>query len=276
VSDGHEVAAFKRNGSGLFRLVDIAGDIAWYDADSLDLTEPFKLHEGFDAVIHTATCYGRHGESSATIFNANAAFPARLLDASVYFDTGTFFNTDTYFNTDTILNPYLSLYALSKKQFAEWGKMVAVQGKTCFVNIRLEHIYGPQDDPSKFTTHIVRQCLNNIPTVALTAGDQLRDFIFIDDAVDAYSVLLEKQHILHGGDLQIGLGSGTAVTIKEFVETVHAACNSTSKLAFGALPYREHEIMQSVADISHLNQLGWKIKTKLEEGIKRLIEAELN
>lgn len=268
--DGHEVAAFKRDTSTLFRLLDVVDSVAWYDSDESNISEPFKRHGGFDAVIHSATCYGRNGEPPAAVFAANAVFPVRLLDAATYF------NTNTYFNTDTVLYPYINLYALSKKQFAEWGKMVSQRSGIRFVNIRLEHFYGPYDDPTKFTTHIIRQCLNNVPAIDLTPGEQLRDFLYIDDTVDAFSKLFETQPLQPGGYLDVGLGAGVAVTVREFVETVHNLCNSTSQLNFGALAYREHEIMQSAADVSFLLKLGWKQTVTLERGLEKTIEAEKN
>lgn len=268
--DGHEVAAFRRRRSIFSRVLDVVDDIAWYYSEEPDLSEPFKHHDGFDAIINTATCYGRNGESSATIFDANTTFPVRLLDAASYF------NTDTFFNTDTILYPYLNLYALSKKQFAEWGAYVSGKCGTRFVNIKLEHIYGSHDDSSKFTTHIIHQCLKNVPAIALTLGEQQRDFIYIDDTVSGYIQMLEKQTSLPGGYVNVGLGSGDAVTVREFVELVHRCCSSITKLDFGAIPYREHEIMQSAADISFLLQLGWKPKITLEAGLAITIEAEKN
>ena len=274
LTDGHEVAAFKRPESSLSRVLEVHNDISWYYSDEPDLSKPFKRHDGFDAIIHTATCYGRNGESSATVFDANVAFPVRLLDIATHYNTATFLSTDTYFNTDIICSSYLSFYALSKKQFAEWGKMVSSQRGIRFVNIKLEHIYGPNDDPCKFTTHIIHQCLKNVPSIALTQGAQLRDFIYIDDAVCAYNMMLQKHTSLPGGYQNVGLGSGTAISIREFVELVHTLCNSTSKLDFGALPYRENEIMQSIADISFLLLLGWKPSMTLDSRLSTTIEAE--
>lgn len=273
LTDGYEVAAFKRRESNLSRLKGIVNDIAWYYADQTDLSAPFKRHDGFDAVVHTATCYGRNGESPGTIFAANVAFPVRLLDTAIYFNTDTFFNTDTYFNTDTILSTYLNLYSFSKKQFAEWGKMVSGQCSVRFINIRLEHIYGPLDDPSKFTTYIIHQCLENVPAIALTPGEQMRDFIYINDVIDAYSLMLKKQPHLPIGYLNVGLGSGGSVTIRRFVELVHRFCGSKTKLNFGAIPYRDNEIMASTADLSFLSQLGWKQNTNLEAGLIQTIEV---
>jgi CDP-paratose synthetase len=274
LSEGNEVAAFKRHKSNLSRLQECISYIDWYNADETDITAPFKRHSRFDAVIHTATCYGRNGESAATVFEANTAFPVRLLDAAIFFDTETFFNTDTYFNTNNILSPYLKLYTLSKKYFAEWGKVLTDQSKTRFVNLRMEHIYGPLDDSSKFTTHIVRQCLANVPNIALTLGEQLRDFIYIDDAVSAYCLLLEKHQLLPGGYVNVGLGSGTTISLREFVENVYIQCNSTSKLEFGIIPYRDYEIMESVADVTVLNSLGWSPFYNIQSGIQKFILVE--
>lgn len=274
LGDGHEVAAFKRHNSSLCRVFDIAKDLAWYYADDADLSLPFRKHVHFDAVIHTATCYGRQGESFSTIFEANTAFPVRLLETAAHFKIDTFFNTDTYFNTNSILCSHLNAYSLSKKHFTEWGRLVAESGAIRFANIKLEHIYGPGDSPTKFTAHIIRQCLNNEPTIRLTNGEQLRDFIHINDVVDAYILLLEKKSLLPADFITCGLGTGTAVSIREFVENVHHISNSSSKLYFGALPYRDNEIMKSAADITLLSSLGWKPLYSIKRGLLEVIDGE--
>ncbi len=57
--------------------------------EGLDLARPFQEHGKVDAMIHTATCYGRQEENATVVFEANTGFPLRLLEAA------TFFNTDT-------------------------------------------------------------------------------------------------------------------------------------------------------------------------------------
>jgi nucleoside-diphosphate-sugar epimerase len=230
-----------------------------------------------DAVIHTATCYGRNGETAAEIFEANTVFPLRLLETATYFNSGIFFNTDTFFNSESKFNTgsfnykYLNYYMLSKKHFYEWGKLYANNKKICFVNIRLEHVFGPGDDSSKFTSQVINSCLANISELKLTPGEQKRDFIYVDNVVDAYEVLLEK--VINQSNLfqEYELGSGKAVTIREFVETVHKLTKSTTRLNFGALPYREDEIMNSEANIEKLDCLGWRCKISLIDGISEII-----
>ena len=70
------------------------------------------------------------------------------------------------------------------------------------------------------------------------------------------------------------LGTGEAVSIRKFAETVHSLTGSTTRLLFGALPYREHEIMESRADIIKLANFGWRPKYALVTGLKKMIEGD--
>jgi len=273
VAEGHDVVALKRQTSKLHRLAGIEKQLCFYDVENLDLAKPFQEHGPIDIVVHTATCYGRSGEATSEVFTANTAFPLHLLERAISFNTDTFINTDTFFNTDTILYSYLNAYSLSKKQFSEWGKQLSADKQIRFLNIRLEHMYGPGDHASKFTTWIAEQCTKNTPTIELTAGQQMRDFIYIDDVVEAYRCLLQKSADINPGFLEMGLGSGASVRVRDFVELVHRISRSSSKLHFGALPYREYELMESRADIEYLKLLGWLPKRKLEDGVFAMIKG---
>ena len=265
---GCEVVALKRRASSLRRVELFASDIVFFDIDEFDFDNLFRNCGEIDAIIHTATCYGRNTESVSDIFTANTEFPLRLLDA------GSRAGVKLFLNTDTILDKYLNLYALSKNQLLQWGIFFSLQKKIRFVNIRLEHFYGPCDDQSKFTTHVINSCLTNVPELKLTLGEQRRDFIYIDDVVSAYLVLLEKIDSIKGSFMEFDVGSGQSVSIREFVEAVHRLTISNTYLAFGALPYREGEVMHSAADISGLAALGWQCHNDIEAGVKKVIEQE--
>jgi nucleoside-diphosphate-sugar epimerase len=143
-----------------------------------------------------------------------------------------------------------------------------------FVNVRLEHLYGLGDDPSSFVTYIIRQCLANAESVELTRGEQIRDFIFIDDAVSGIMQLLISREILPVGRSEIDLGNGNPVSIRQLVERIHQLTKSRSHLCFGRIPYRENESMESKADISKLIELGWNSRTSLDEGLAKTIAFE--
>ena len=264
---GHRVIIIKRATSRLERIEDITQDLAIFDIEDGPETV-FKDMDKIDAIVHTATSYGRHGETISQIFEANTAFPLRLLEVAIRS------KRDTFINTDTILNKYLNNYSLTKRHFTEWGRYLADNGDLRFINIRLEHMYGPGDDPSKFTTHVIRSCMQNVPELKLTPGEQRRDFIYIDDVVAGYMRLLQVVEGVPPGFSQYDLGTGEAVTIRHFVETVHRLTGSSTTLDFGGVPYRKNEIMCSEADVAPLRNLGWCCKTSLEDGILKTINKE--
>jgi CDP-paratose synthetase len=268
LADGYEVIAIKRKASSLHRLASIVEDIELHDIEGLDISGLFKCAKKIDAIVHTATCYGRENETVSQIFSANTEFPLRLLDAGSRAGVGLFLNTDT------ILEKYLNLYALSKNQLLQWGKFFSIHSKINFINLRLEHFYGPNDDASKFTAYVINNCLANTPELRLTLGEQKRDFIFIDDVVSAYMRVLEKSEDFDMPFVELDVGSGQSVSIRSFVETVHRLTKSKTYLNFGALPYRAGEVMHSEADTSGLAALNWQCQYELAKGLKMVIDQE--
>ena len=267
LNNGHEVIALKRKLSPLNRIQAILPRLVLYNLEETNLAELFASFGKFDAVIHTATCYGRNGESISQITEANLLFPLKLLEAAV------FGNVDVFINTDTALDKHLNPYALSKGQFSEWGRFFAHQEKIRFINLRLEHFYGAGDDGSKFTAHVINSCLANVPEFNLTLGEQRRDFIYIDDVVSAYELLLNKRNSFADWFIEFEVGSGVAVTVRQFVETVHSLTASTTRLNFGALPYRSGEAMLSQANTEALQMLGWHCCYDLVQGLQMTIKG---
>lgn len=271
LADNYTVVLLKRKPSSLERIASLIPRLHIFDVED-GLEKPFEKLDRVDVVIHTATCYGKHGETVSSIFDSNVVFPLRLLETAILFNTDTFFNTDTYFNTESPLTNYLSSYALSKRQFMEQGKLIAGSGKIRFLNLRLEHLYGPEDDNRKFVPHIIRNCLQNVPELQLTLGEQKRDFVYIDDVAEAYITLLDKLEEIPFGFIQFGIGTGQTVSIRDFVSTVHRVTGSKTKLVFGGVPYRENEIMNSSADVTGIEALGWRCQHDIESGIRKTLE----
>lgn len=259
---GHEVIVLKRKNSDVQRIKPLLAQVVSYDIEKVDLSALFNAHGQIHAVIHTATCYGRTGETASKIVEANTVLPLRVLEAAAINKVGVFLNTDT------MLPKYLNDYALSKAQFLEWGKAFSARKKICFTNVRLEHLYGPGDAESKFTTYVIKSCLENVPELDLTPGEQKRDFIYIDDAVAAYLKILEHTCMSNVYYLEYELGSGNAVSIKDFVELVKKVTHSSTRANFGALPYRENEVMDCNINIESLKALDWKCRVDLAAGIK--------
>ena len=266
VAAGANVSILKRSTSNIDRLVSIQNKISMFDIDVEGLESPFTKGSRIDAIIHSATCYGRNGENEIDVFSSNTLFPLELLRLSAFYESTTFINVDT------ILCEYLNSYALSKYQFAQWGRFFSQTKRIQFLNIRLEQVYGPNDDLSKFTSLLIRRCVEGALSMPLTKGEQMRDFVFIDDVVTAFMLILEKMNGKGVYWQELGLGSGSPVSIKHFAKKVKELSCSNIEFDFGALDYRDNEVMTSSANINALNELGWTRKWSLEEGILSSIE----
>lgn len=266
----HQVALLLRPTSQLHRLrgLDASFDIGRCTTDAE--IDAFVSRVQPEVVVHTACAYGRQSETSLQLFDVNLRLGLVILQALQHAAQPV-----TFINTGSALEPEVSPYALSKHQFAQWGRMLAVQsvGKLRFVNVLLQHMYGPGDDASKFTTHVLHACHRNEPTLKLTAGEQTRDFIYIDDVVSAYVTLLTQCNQLDAVQ-DIEVGSGVAPTIRQFVETAHRLTASCTELLFGALPYRANEAMHCLANVERMTQLGWAPAFDLNAGLKKTIELE--
>lgn len=268
VQAGYQVSALVRLTSSCARIEDILPDIQLYrcgcDQDVLSAMDAIAP----DYIVHTACAYGRVGESIVEIYDANVRFGLVLLKGANSLSKNVMF-----VNTGTILGATVSSYAMSKKSFSTMGAFQSGPNVK-FVNIALQHMYGPGDDKSKFTTYVVNSCIANVAVLNLTAGIQKRDFVFIDDVVSAYdTVISHTSSIADAEDIEVG--SGIALPVRKFVELAHTMTSSRTQLNFGSVPYRADEAMLFQADISRMRSLGWQPRTALATGIQKMIDKDI-
>jgi nucleoside-diphosphate-sugar epimerase len=262
-----DVIILKRTKSNTWRIDHLLDKVKIWDIDSVNFETVFS-DKKVDIVINTVCSYGRTNESLIDIVNTNLIFGLNLLEEAVKNKVKTFINTDS------LLPRNLNDYSLSKAQFTDW--LYQRSEKIQVVNFKIEHMYGPKDDVSKFVPWVILQFKENIPEIKLTEGEQFRDFIYIDDVVSAYLGILEKVNSL-GSFSQFDVGTGILISVKDFLEKLkkcfEIVCGlNTPKLVFGAIPYRTGEMMTVEVNIKPLLDLGWQPKTSIEEGIEKSLK----
>lgn len=268
VEQGYVVHALLRKSSNRDRLKGSKIQI-----DLLcDYDNPAQLVERIspDFIVHTACSYGRNNESPLEVFAINNLIGMQLIDGALKQKKPC-----TFINTGTVLNSEVNFYALSKNQFSELGQRIALtqRRQLRFIDIALQHMYGPGDSPTKFTTHVIHSCLRNEAALKLSAGTQKRDFVYIDDVLSAYGTLINKATELPVFE-RIELGSGVAPTVREYVELVKQLTRSSTELLFGEIPFRPGEEMLCISNNERLNQLGWMANYSLEQGLLATIKQE--
>jgi len=267
---GHTLSLLARPTSRLDRLEGLVSTVSVLRASTPAEIAAAVRGAMPDAIVHTACSYGRKGETPLEVMEANLVLGTALLQ-TLLDDPTRATGPVTFLNTGTVLSPDVSLYALSKTQFSAWGAALATQAprQLRFIDLRLQQMYGPGDDRSKFTTHVIEACRRNESRLALTPGEQWRDFIHIDDVVQAYDCVLKQRGDFAASDA-IDVGSGDAVTIRSFVELAKQITGASTELDFGAVPYRPNEAMLCVADTSRLRDLGWRLEVSLADGLTRM------
>ncbi|WP_405127227.1 CDP-paratose synthase [Salmonella enterica subsp. enterica serovar Enteritidis] len=218
-------------------------------------------------IINTIACYGRHNEPATALIESNILMPIRVLESISSLDA-------VFINCGTSLPPNTSLYAYTKQKANELA--AAIIDKVCgkYIELKLEHFYGAFDGDDKFTSMVIRRCLSNQP-VKLTSGLQQRDFLYIKDLLTAFDCIINNVNNFPKFH-SIEVGSGKAISIREYVETVKNITKSNSIIEFGVVKERANELMYSCADIAELEKIGWKREFSLVDALTEIIDEDGN
>ena len=266
LSLGHELFCIKRETSSLERVKIFKHKIKWFNVETSDFDEIISSYK-IEGIIHCATDYGRKQFNPIQTIETNLILPLKLLHAAASN------NVHVFINTDTVLDKRVDTYSLSKRQFSEWLEKYSNDILT--INVALEHFYGPFDNDSKFVTYVIRKMLGNEDSIDFTLGLQKRNFVYIEDVIDAFIVLLNNINKLDNSFHNFEVGTEDSVTIKDFVGLVKKLCNNnTTDLNFGAINYRENEVMNTNTNTDKLKSLGWFPRFSLEDGLKNTIDLE--
>lgn len=162
----------------------------------------------------------------------------------------------------------ISPYSLAKAAASHFIQMLSKTEGFPGVVLRFFLVYGPGQDEQRFLPQIIKGCLNN-DEFKTSEGNQLRDFCYIDDVIDAMVKAAvfpsSKGHI-------INIASGRPVSIKEMIHKI-VSLTGGGRPIWGALPYRKGENMELYADISLAGSLlNWEPETGIGEGLKKTIE----
>jgi len=164
-------------------------------------------------------------------------------------------------------NP-ISPYSLAKVACTHFLQMLHLTESFPAVNLRLFLTYGPGQDSMRFLPQIIKGCLDDaeFPT---SAGEQIRDFCYVDDTVLA---IIQALIVPEVEGRIINIASGDPISVRAMIDRVCGLTNSGRPI-YAKIPYRTGENMALYADISNAKKiLNWEPTTKLEKGLIRTIE----
>ena len=169
---------------------------------------------------------------------------------------------------DSLVHP-TSIYGITKQVQGQLVHLVCASIGIASVSFRYQNVYGPGQSLSNPYTGILSifstQIKNGNPINIFEDGKETRDFVYIDDVVDATILGIEKEEA-NGQVFNVGTGVATAVVTvaKELMN--HYGVQVPMRISGN---YRLGDIRHNYADISKIeNLLGFKPKFSFSEGIK--------
>jgi nucleoside-diphosphate-sugar epimerase len=131
-------------------------------------------------------------------------------------------------------------------------------------------IYGPGQSGTMLIPYAVGQALNGMPA-QFSDGLQERDFVYVDDVVEAILLAVQKRP---GGVQTVNLGCGEGVRIRDVVTELAQLFGAEELFRLGARQRRIQEPDIRIAEIARARDLlGWQPKVRWREGLRRLFES---
>ncbi len=159
-----------------------------------------------------------------------------------------------------------SQYGISKAAATQYAMLSPNRSNT--IVLRLFNVYGPGEAQTRLLPQLIRAAISGTP-VNTTLGEQIRDFVFVQDVAEAF--IRCSALSLTKGPIVLNLGSGSPIRLSRFIESTAAALKKSNldlAVNYGATPYREGEPMHYEASTRKLRELlNWLPETPLDAGL---------
>ena len=266
IDAGYELVVTVRPGSRVNKLPS-SENITLFNLESDSFSDLFSQKDIL-GTIHMATEYGKKDLNFHKMLGANLELPLEILKhgaSSMRF----------FINTHTCVGTNYDLYAMTKAGFFEMSRYFADNYDLGMIHLRLEYVYGSKDDTSKFLPMVMSNMKNGLITSA-SLGEQRRDFVHIDDVVEAYLATLRHYDRIGPGMHEYHIGTGIATNLKEMVGLLEDVSGMKSLVDWGKYPYKKNEVFHPDMDpVPARKDLEWKAKISLRQGLQATWNEEI-
>lgn len=276
---GHEIHILVRQTSDRWRISGIASHIVQHDVDLRDAhaVEQAVASIRPDRIFHLATYGGFSFQKNVdAIYAANFQGTVNLVHACEKVGFDSFIHTGSSseygmkaepMKEHDLLEP-LGDYAVSKAAATLFCRSEALQKGLPIATLRIFSPYGPWDDPQRLIPYVIASALNKI-NPELSSPGSVRDYIFIEDVLDAYLAVMEAGII--PGEV-CNVGSGRQTGIGDVVDRIVGILDNGVLPKWGmTLPGRPEPAVW-VADTNRMKtRFNWEAATSLDDGLLQTI-----
>ena len=280
LSDGHEAHVLLRPEHQPWRLQEI---VAQLHIHPVDLTDQQNVRQSVqqirpDWVFHLAA-YGAYPTQTgfARMVDINLMGTVSILDACAEAGVEAFIYTgssseygykDHPAQEDEIIEPN-SHYAITKASATHYLQFAARKTGINAAAVRLYSIYGPYEEPSRLIPTLVAHGLQGtLPP--LVSPNTARDFVYVDDAVDALISLAQK---LRRPGAIYNLCTGTQTTLATVVETARRLMSIPVEPVWSSMEGRSWDTDIWVGSPAAMEEsIGWRATIDFAAGLQRMID----
>ncbi len=162
----------------------------------------------------------------------------------------------------------MSPYGVAKRVVTDYLHVYRALHALEFTSLALANVYGPRQDPhgeAGVVAIFAGRLLEGEPCTIFGDGEQTRDFVYVDDVVDAFVRAADR-----GSGLLCNIGTGVETSVNTLYATMAAAAG-TSDAAVHAPP-RTGELARSALDPRRASMhLGWQPWTSLADGVTEVL-----
>ena len=253
------------------------GDVRWPDL-------LLMRARNADAIIHLAAAINVDFSAAdpESVYDVNLGGTLNILEAARKLDKKVVFasSSEIYGTAQERVmdeahpldgqSPYAASKIAADRACKAWQDAYGLKVNT----VRLFNTFGPwqaDDGYGGVIAKFSKQCLAGKPMTVYGQGDQRRDYLWIDDAVNAYLLALERD--FNG---PVNFGTGTTVSIRELASSIAVnvyggkIADVKSLWEFG--PERRGEVDCLRCDASKAKEMGWEPTVGFQDGLKRYME----
>lgn len=170
-------------------------------------------------------------------------------------------------------------YAIAKIAGLKLCENYYMQYGCNFYSAMPTNLYGPNDNFDLQTSHVLPALIrkfheakiNNSEFVELWgSGKPKREFLYVEDLAEAILFLLENinaKDLYENGISQINIGTGEDLTIAELADVIKNITGYEGNIKYDSS--KPDGTPRKLMDVTRINNLGWKHKTSLDEGIRK-------
>jgi UDP-glucose 4-epimerase len=282
LKEGHKVTVFDKIGIKTDNLENVLKDIELIEGDFLDEHFLEELPKGMDYVFHlvSTTLPATSNLNPVYDVQSNLAPSVKLIEQCVSQKIKKFFfisSGGTIYGIpektpipETHPKNPINSYAITKLGVEKFLHLYHHLHGLDYVVLRLSNPYGPRqpfDKGQGVIAVFIHNILSGKPLEVWGDGAQLRDYLYIEDAIDAFIAVLKKET----PSKIYNFGSGEPTSVNDIIKILREVSGRDFKVVYR--PSRSADVPKNFLDISRAkNQLGWKPAIELKDGIQKTWE----